>query len=237
MTANRGAHHIHGGNRGFDKRIWSVLESGEDFVHLGITSPDGEEGYPGNVKVEVMYKIVHNTLRIEYLAHSDKDTILNLTNHSYFNLNGKGTVDDHIVTMNADVYTPTNEEGIPTGEIKSVVGTRINLTRPKPMREMFQYGGLNVNYLLKDRSFAAQIRSESNDIVMTVYTDYPAVQVYTGDNLKDGLRGKNNQVYHKHSGMCFETQFCPDTPNHPNFPQCTLYKNRSATHYTEFRFE
>ena len=206
-------------------------------MRLGITSPDGDEGYPGTVDVEVMYKIEEKSLRIEYLAHSDKDTILNLTNHSYFNLNGKGTVDDHIVTLNADSYTPVDAEGIPTGEIATVTGTRFNLMRPRAMRDMFQYGGLDTNYILKDKSFAAQIKSESTDIVMTVYTDYPAMQVYTGDNLKDGLRGKHNQVYHTHSGMCFETQFCPDTPNHPNFQQCILYKQRKQTHYTEYRFD
>ncbi len=236
LTANRGAHHIHGGNRGFDKRLWTVMEYGDDYVRLGIRSPDGEEGYPGNLCVEVVYRLTGDSLKIEYLAQSDMDTILNLTNHSYFNLNGKGTVDDHVVTINADGYTPTDSEGIPTGEIADVQGTRYNLARPKAMRDVFRIGGIDNNYILRDKSYAAQVRSESSGIQMTVYTDYPAIQIYTGDNLRTDLVGKNGQPIPKHGGMCFETQFCPDTPNHLNFPQCILYKHRKQMHYTEFRF-
>ncbi len=236
LTANRGHNHIHGGNQGFDKKVWTVLETGDDFVRLGLRSPDGDEGYPGNLNMEVLYRLTDDSLRIEYLAQCDADTILNVTNHAYFNLNGKGTVDDHVVTLNADSYTPTNDEGIPTGEIATVQGTRYNFSRPRAMRDVFRTGGIDNNYLLRDRSYAAQVRSESNGLQMTVYTDYPAIQIYTGDNLREDMVGKNGEPILKHGGMCFETQFCPDTPNHPNFPQCTLYKNRKATHYTEFRF-
>lgn len=182
------------------------------------------------------YGILENGLRIDYCASTDKATVFNPTNHSYFNLNGTGTVDDHLVTINADSYTPADEDGIPTGAVTGIEGTRMNLSRPRLLSEMFRFNGFDDNFLLKDRSFAAQVRSQSNGLTMTVYTDMPAIQFYTSEGLKEDTPGKNGSVYGKHSGLCLETQFCPDTPNHSNFPQCTLVPGTVFKSFTEFRF-
>ena len=234
LTLNRGEHHIHGGNKGFDKKLWRIEEMQGDSVTLSLESPDGEEGYPGNQKASVTYSITENGLMIEYSASSDETTIFNPTSHAYFNLDGKGTVDGHTVTLHSDSYTPTDADGIPTGKIETVEGTKFNLTRPRLLSEMFRFTGFDNNYILKDKSFAAQVRG-SNGLVMTVYTDMPALQFYTAEGLKE-TPGKNGTVYGKRSGLCLETQFCPDTPNHPNFPQCFLEKDEEFSSYTEFRF-
>ena len=235
LTLNRGKHHIHGGNRGFDKRVWEITELNDDSVTLSLESPDGEEGYPGNLSVKVKYSIIGNGLRIDYSASTDKTTIFNPTNHSYFNLSGKGTVGDHTVTINAEEYTPLDADGIPTGEIAGVEGTKINLSRPRLLADMFAFTGFDCNYLLKDKSIAAQVRSESSGLSMAVYTDMPAMQFYTAEGLKE-TPGKNGSIYGKHSGLCLETQFCPDTPNHPEFPQCFLHSGEEFSSFTEFRF-
>lgn len=236
LTLNRGPHHIHGGDTGFDRRVWEIDGLSDDSVTLSLESPDGDEGYPGSLTVRVTYTIIGDGLRIEYSASTDKATIFNPTNHSYFNLDGKGTVDGHTVTINADHYTPLDGDGIPTGKIANVRGSRFDLTRPRLLSEMFRFNGFDNNFILRDRSFAAQVRSGSGDLSMTVYTDMPAIQFYTAEGLRDGTPGKNGAVYGKRSGLCLETQFCPDTPNHGNFPQCTVEPGKEFRSFTEYRF-
>ena len=234
LTLNRGEHHIHGGNKGFDKKLWRIETQNENSVILSLDSPDGEEGYPGDLTATVTYSITENGLMIEYSARTDETTIFNPTSHAYFNLDGKGTVDGHTVCIHSDRYTPLDADGIPTGDIDTVLGTKYDLTRPRLLSEMFRFTGFDNNYILKDRPLAAQVKG-SDGLTMTVYTDMPALQFYTAEGLKE-TPGKNGMVYNKRSGLCLETQFCPDTPNHPEFPQCFLQKGEGFSSFTEFRF-
>lgn len=237
LARNRGPDHIHGGNRGFDRRVWNIDGASRNSVTLSLESPDGEEGYPGNMDVKVRYTLDESSLSIDYLAHSDADTICNLTNHSYFNLNGhgSGTVEDHYVRISSDRHTVFGERSIPTGEIASVEGTPLDLREPRAIgTRMRKYGGFDDNYLL-DGQDVAWVRGPRTGIEMTVATDYPAMQFYTANGLKD-MEGKDGARYGKWSGLCLETQYCPDSPNHPEFPPAVLGKGMEYRHRTVYAF-
>ena len=236
ITKNRGDHHIHGGNRGFDKRVWEISSLKDDSVTLRLTSPDGDEGYPGKLEAELTYVLTGKSLRLEYLAQSDSDTVCNLTNHSYFNLGGSDTVEDHTVALPLGRYTEADSEGIPTGRILPAEGF-YDLRSPSRIGDRLKEGGYDVNYLTDAKGTCALAFCPRTGIHMRVDTDMPAMQFYTAGGLKDGTPGKGGSVYGRFSGMCFETQFCPDSPNRPEFPSCVLREGEEYRHTTVFSFE
>lgn len=235
--------HLHGGFFGYNKRVWTVddlCDGDEPSVTLGYISPDGEENYPGTVKIAVKYTLTaNNGLEIDYTAVSDADTVINLTNHAYFNLKGAGNGDikDHIVQINSEKYTPVNELLIPTGKLAYVTGTAFDFREPKRVGEDMDNGklpnGYDHNFVLgepKVMRTAAEVYEPTTGRVMTVTTDKPAIQFYIGIGL-DGEAGKNGASYNKYAGLCLESQYSPDSPNQPTFPDCVL-KAGETYHFT-----
>lgn len=247
LFENGGGNTLHGGKIGYDKRVWTVGETAdgsEPYVTFEYFSPDGEEHFPGSVAVSVRYRLLKNGIRIEYKATSSEDTPLSLTNHSYFNLKGAGNGDvkDHIVQINANRYTPVDEKLIPTGAVAYTTGTPFDFTSPKRIGEDMDNGrlpgGYDCNFLFGDRKerVAATAFEETSGRLMTVMTDMPAVQMYIGTALGNE-KGKGGKVYGQYTGLCFETQFCPDSPNKPMFPSCILKKGEEFNSVTVYSFE
>ncbi|MEN3043202.1 MAG: aldose epimerase family protein, partial [Fervidobacterium sp.] len=235
---------LHGGYKCFHTKVWKASSSvTPEGVKLTLKhfSHDGDEGYPGNLDVTVIYTLTNNNeLKIEYFATTDKPTIVNLTQHSYFNLSGGGKIYDHYVMINADKYTPVNEYLIPTGEIAQVENTPFDLRKLTKVGQAIQKlmdspaKGFDFNFVLSD-NLAAVVQEPINGIKMEVYTTKPGVQFYTGNYLP-GLKGKYGQIYDQHTGFCLETQYFPDSPNHKNFPNTVLRPGEVYKHTTIFKF-
>jgi aldose 1-epimerase len=250
ITANAGKNHIHGGgSRRFDKVVWkgypfeTRTSAGVRFTHLSF---DGEEGFPGNLDVAVTYTLTEkNELRIDYRATTDKPTIVNFTNHSYFNLAGAGNGDvlDHELTINAPWYTPAGEGLIPTGEICTVAGTPLDFTEPRKIGdridELTETRGYDHNYVLAGSygalSPAARVHEPRSGRVMEVLTTEPGMQLYTANGMR-GIEGKGGKDYGRHYGFCCETQHFPDSPNKPHFPSTVLRPGQTYRSTTVFRF-
>jgi aldose 1-epimerase len=255
LATNNPPNHLHGGVRGFDKVVWKARpvdpqdkRRGGAALELTYLSHDGEEGYPGNLSVRVVYTLTdRNELLIDYSATTDKDTVVNLTQHNYYNLAGAGSGDilKHQLTINASRFTPTDSTAIPTGELRDVRGTPFDFTRPMEVGarisaddEQIKFGnGYDHNFVLDGRAGrlrkAAELYEPSTGRVMEVWTSEPGLQFYTGNYL-DGTRGKGGKPYARRSALCLETQHYPDSPNHPAFPSTVLRKGaeyRSATVY------
>ena len=241
LPCNNGANHLHGGFKGFDKRVWDVRES-EKALHLSYFSKDGEEGYPGNVTASVDYTLLDNELRVDYLATTDRDTIVSLTNHSYFNLRGVGTILDHELTLNADHFTPVSEDLIPTGEIKSVEGTPMDFRRGKAIGSELQNvpGGYDHNFALNNADFSlrlgARLYEPVTGRVLEIFTTEPGMQFYSGNFLDGSLIGRNGVAYELYTGLCLEPQQFPDAPNHRNFPSTILRPGEEYKHTSLYRF-
>lgn len=250
LTANSGKNHIHGGgNKRFDKVVWegrAVRGNGWVGAQFSHISKDGEEGFPGNLECSVTYVLNNdNELQIRYEAATDKPTIVNLTNHSYFNLAGAGNGDvlNHEVTINADLYTPAAEGLIPTGEIHAVKGTPLDFIEPRTIGarigELTQTRGYDHNYVLRGSpgvtNLAARVYEPTGGIVMEVRTTEPGVQFYTANGMK-GIQGKGGKVYGNHYGFCLETQHFPDSPNKLHFPSTVLRPGRTFQSTTIFKF-
>jgi aldose 1-epimerase len=251
VTANIGKNHLHGGAQGFDKKVWAATSrrvTGGMALELSYTSPAGEEGYPGTLTTSVTYALVNgNTLAIDYHATTDAPTVVNLTNHSYFNLAGEGhpSILDHELTLSAEHYTPTNEQLIPTGEVASVLNTPLDFTTPKRIGKHINADflplklgqGYDHNFILNGRGFklAARVHEPKSGRVLEVRTTEPAVQLYTANHLKD-IPGKNGHTYPARSAFCLETQHYPDSPNHPNFPSTVLRPKKAYHSATTFKF-
>jgi aldose 1-epimerase len=254
LARNNGGNALHGGLRGFDKVAWQAREVDSAqgrALELGYLSKDGEEGYPGNLQVTVRYTLTDaNELRLDYVAMTDKDTVLNLTNHSYFDLSGSfaGEVVDSVVTINADRFTPVNANLIPTGELRPVDGTPFDFriatkvaARIDEKDEQLVFGqGYDHNYVLNRSGNSPTLAAVAHDMhsgrVLEVLTTQPGMQFYTGNHLDGSVTGKGGVTYRFRSGMCFETQHFPDSPNRPQFPSTEL---KSSEHYravTVFRF-
>ncbi|HEY1489894.1 MAG TPA: aldose epimerase family protein, partial [Verrucomicrobiae bacterium] len=249
LAKNNGPNHLHGGVKGFDKVVWAVDEAevGEHGPKLELTyfSKDGEEGYPGNLKVEATYTLTgDNALKIKFKATSDKDTVCNLTHHSYFNLAGVGDVLGHIVQINADKFTPVDSGLIPTGSLMPVAGTPFDFRTPTAIgahinetnNEQIKFaGGYDDNWVLNKKSagelsLAARVSEPTSGITMEVWTTSPGLQFYTGNFLDGTITGKGGRVYQLRDAFCMEPQCFPDSPNHPAFPTTELkpgetYKN------------
>ena len=237
LAQNNGSNHLHGGTKGFDKRVWNATELLSD-LRLEYLSPDGEENYPGNLHVAIDYSLKdENELRLDYRAFADKDTIVNLTNHSYFNLAGQGTILDHELKLQADSFTPVSDELIPTGEIRAVDGTRMDFRTSRVISE----GGYDHNFVLNDWQLGsvrsvAQLREPKSGRVMEVFTTQPGIQFYSGNFLDGSLVGKGGVRYQKYAGLCLETQHFPDSPNHRNFPSTVLRTGALYKQTTIYKF-
>ena len=250
LAANDGENHLHGGNIGFDKRVWTVKSAGEDTLALSLTSLDGDEGYPGKLEIEVTYHLSQQGLTIAYSAVSDEDTLCNLTNHAYFNLSGhnSGSVEGQHVQISADCYTPTDPHSIPTGEIADVVGTPMDLRQSLPMEmgidanfdQLRWAGGYDHNWCINGTAgelrLAARAFAPDTGIVMETYTTQPGIQFYSGNYLDGCPAGKGGAVYEKRSGFCLETQYWPDAPHHSSFPQAWLRKGERYHQVTVYSF-
>lgn len=255
LYLNDGNNHLHGGKIGFDKKVWNaeVIEgkTGEE-LKLTLFSPDGEENYPGNLNVTVTYRLTEdNGMVLDYRAVSDRDTVCNLTNHTYFNLCGQDSgknVLDHELKLYADKYTVGNEETLPNGIIADVVGTPYDFLDFHKIGEriyekepgLVSAGGYDHNWILNGSdegfSLAAEVICPETGIKMEVYTDKPGVQFYCGNGLNDSIIGKGGVKYQKYAGFCLETQFFPNAMKHKNFPSPVLKAGSLYSYTTEYRF-
>ena len=242
LPKNDGDNSLHGGNHGFDKQVWKAREVNGSALELTYVSKDGEEGYPGTLTATVRYTLTDaNELQIEYSATTDKPTVVNLTNHSYFNLAGQGEGDilQHQVILNADRFTPVDKGLIPTGERKSVEGTPFDFRKATAVgarinqkdEQLLAGGGYDHNWVLNQgqgMKLAAEVYDPKSGRTMEVRTTEPAIQFYTGNFLDGTIAGKGGKVYKKRYALCLETQHYPDSPNKPAFPSTTL---RPGQHY------
>jgi len=254
LACNDGANTLHGGIKGFDKAVWAAREitvGGSPALELTYVSKDGEEGYPGNLTTTVTYSLSDkNELRIEYRATTDKDTVLNLTNHTYFNLAGQGQGDilSHVMMIRAGRFTPVDAGLIPTGELRGVEGTPLDFRTPTAIgarieakdEQMVRGKGYDHNFVLDgpagSLSLAAKVTEPKSGRVMEVLTTQPGVQFYTGNFLDGTLRGKGGKAYAHRFGFCLETQHFPDSPNQSAFPSAVLKPGSEYRETTVYRF-
>ncbi len=247
LAINNGPNALHGGPKGYSKRVWKVeprRDSEGPSLRLTIDDPDGHEGYPGHVQVEVHYTWTDsNVLRIAYHATTDAPTPINLTNHAYFNLKDGGATDvlGHLLRLESDAYTPVDDTLIPTGEIRDVAGTPFDFREPKPIgADIEAAGGYDHNFALKPDgprlALAAIVQEPTTRRHMEVWTDQPGVQLYSGNFLEGSMTGRGGPI-HKHASICLETQHFPDAVNRPEFPNTILRQGEEFRSVTEYRFE
>lgn len=254
VAKNNGENHLHGGTTGFDKVDWDArFVETDNAIELIYLSEDGEEGYPGNLRLKITYRLTHeDELVVDYYAVTDKATPVNLTQHSYFNLKGEGngSILDHELMLNSGKFTPVNGELIPTGNISSVEGTPFDFTSAKTIGrdinqndEQLSYGGgYDHNWILdktgsKDgMSLVARVYEPDSGRCLEVHTTEPGVQLYSGNFLNGRLKGKSGKTYQKHGGFCLETQHYPDSPNRSNFPSTILRPGEEYLSTTVFKF-
>jgi aldose 1-epimerase len=252
LAANNGPNSLHGGIKGFDKAVWqarAIQGQAEPALELQYLSKDGEEGFPGNLKVTALYTLTDdNALRLDYTATTDKDTVVNLTQHSYFNLAGKGDVLGHEVMINAERFTPVDSNLIPTGELKPVKGTPFDFNKPTAIGarinqddEQLKFGkGYDHNWVINKPAgqlgLMARVYEPTSGRVLEVLCTEPGLQFYTGNFLDGKLKGKGGWVYQVRNGFCMEPQHYPDSPNQPNFPSVVLRPGQTYKNTIIYRF-
>ncbi len=254
LAVNNGTNHLHGGDIGFDSVVWQVEQLNWDCLEFSRTSPHGEEGYPGNLEIKVRYTLTNNnTLSIKYTAKTDRTTVVNLTNHSFFNLNGEGngSVKEHLLNINAKSYTPVHPDMTTMGTMEPLEGTPMDFSKFKTIGQDLQSdhpqmaicAGYDHNYVLdKDGAdntlpqLAATVFEPKHGRVMEVHTTEPGMQLYTSNFLDGTLVGKSGKPYLKHGAFCLETQHFPDAPNQPEFPSPILHPGETFNSTTEYRF-
>lgn len=251
LFANDGRNNLHGGREGFDKKIWNadIIDAEEPSLILTTVSPDGEEGFPGTVNVQVVYTLTNdNGLKIQYTGESDADTVLNMTNHSYFNLNGhsEGEICSHMFWLDSDFYTPNSDECIPIGEVLSVKNTPFDFSVGKMICEGFKsdneqikmFGGFDHNFVLNGRGYrkVGRLEGDKTGIVMEIYTDQSGVQVYSGNMIEECRVCKDGAIYGKHHGICLETQVFPNNLKFSHFSGSILKKGEKYDTVTTYKF-
>lgn len=252
LTVNEDNNHLHGGFEGFNKKVWTISNLIEENDKVGVEftyiSKDGEEGYPGNLHVRVCCCLnAQNQLYIEYRAETDKTTIVNLTNHSYFNLSGfkDSTINSHFLQVNASMYTEKNDKNLPTGITQAVSNTSLDFTTAKRLGDNIEHfpndKGFDHNFVLEKKqgselTHAAKLYDPNSGRVVNVYTSQPGLQVYTANYWDGSVFGSHGLFYKKHGAIALETQAFPDSPNHPSFPDTTLHPGEVLTSTTIYEF-
>lgn len=252
LSRNLNGHHLHGGFCGFGKKVWNIddiqQENDQATLILSYESPDGEEGYPGNLKTEVKYTFTNqNELIITFYAQSDKNTVCNLTNHCYFNLGNTSQILDHELQIKASQITETDENLIPTGKFTDVQNTIYDFTKPRALQWkdypeadiVNKQNGYDNNFVINDSENyqehpVAVVTENENRLILEVFSSKPGIQLYTG-NWLEGVKGKNNTIYQKNAGFCLEAQYFPDSPNHPEFPDTLLEAGTTYRQYLKYK--
>lgn len=254
LNPNNGKNNLHGGLEGFNKKLWEtkIIDNGDEpEIVFSLSSPDGEEGFPGNAEITVTYTLTkENGLKLHYTASADRDTVMNLTNHSYFNLNGHASgknIHNLKLQLNSDFFTPNTDECMPNGEILSVSGSKFDFRAEKPVgqdicdtetEQLAMFDGYDHNFILSGKGFRkfGHLYCEENGIIMDCYTDLPGVQLYTGNCLAGDRTCKDGVIYKKHDALCLETQFFPNAFSFNHFPSIILKKGDVYDSTTEYRF-
>lgn len=247
LEANEGDNTLHGGPNAYDRQIFTAEQDGESSVSLYLTDPDGSNGFPGTLQLKVTYSLLEDGLSLRYQAVSDKPTFCNITNHSYFNLNGDGKITDHVLRIDSDNYTPIDEECIPVEMKTPVANTPFDFTKWKSIGseinadsiQLINGNGYDHNYVLRKQEgvrLAADLKSEDSGIQMSVYTNKPAIQLYTSNGLYVDFNTKSGKPYGKHDAVCLETQYVPDSPNHPEWGNVALRPDNQYDYTTQYRF-
>ena len=248
IPPNEGVHVLHGGADGFDKRDWRVTETSSDAATFALHSPDGDGGFPGALTVELTWTVTGSEVRMEFTAETDAPTVVSLTNHTYFNLDGEanGSIDEHTLAVAADHYTPTDRTQIPTGVLEPVEGSPFDWRAPKVIGSAIRTGhpqlvaahGLDHNFALNGTGFrpVATLRSAGSGITLDVHTDQPGLQVYTGNYFDGSTLGTSGTLYRQGAGIALETQAFPDSPNQPAFPTAVLRPGTVYSTSTVWRF-
>jgi aldose 1-epimerase len=238
LNSNNNGHSLHGGNSGFSQKQWkikNVTDGKNPSITLSYFSPDGEENYPGDLTIDLTYTLSdENELIIEYVATTSEDTVINLTHHSYFNLDGhNSTILEQDLSINSNKILETNEHTIPTGQFLNLENNLIDFNKAKKCPQT-----IDTTFVLNDgEEISASLFSPKNNLGMLVYTNQPAVHIYVGGNCFNLIKGKENADYHPLSGICFETQNFPDAPNHDHFPNAVLRKDEVYQHKTIYKFQ
>lgn len=246
LVPNEDGKQLHGGPEGFSTQVFAAEASGEDSVTLTYVSPGGQGGFPGQLTLRVTYTLTENALRLRYEAVSTETTHCNITNHAYFNLNGGGDAMDHVLWLASDAYTPVGPDSIPLAMSRPAAGTPFDFSAPKPLsrdigaddEQLHNVGGYDHNYVLSPAQglhLAARLTGDRSGIVMETWTEKPGIQLYSG-NFLDASGGKGGVDYRPRMGICLETQFFPDSPNHPEWGDILLRPGRRYDYTTEYRF-
>jgi aldose 1-epimerase len=238
-THDRG-NSLHGGPEGFDVRLWDVVSHTADEVVLSMVSPDGDQGFPGAVSVQVGYRVSGDRVGVEMSATTDATTVVGLTNHAYWNLDGEGagTIHDHLLVVDADDHTPVDATGIPLGEHEPVAGTPFDFRTPAPIGPALRAGGIDHNFVVRGTGLrrAAALSSPQTGTSLEVWSDQPGLQVYTGNALDGSRRSTTGGHHQRHSGIALEPQLFPDSPHHPGWPSPVLEPGETYRSTIEWRF-
>lgn len=250
LAKNNGENHLHGGPGGFHRQVWGATPrdtAAGPSVELRYLSPDGEEGYPGNLDVTVIFTLAGDELQIDYTASTDRDTVVNLTNHAYFNLAGGGDILGHQIAIAASRFVPVGPSLIPSGELRGVAGTPLDFRAPAPIgarigdddEQLRNAGGYDHTWVIDkapgELALAARVSDPASGRVLEMLTTEPGVQFYSGNMIQGGLVGRGGQTYVRHSGLCLEAQHFPDSPNQPAFPSTALRPGETYRQTTIYR--